>query len=161
MLIRNNYDKLFYQSNLYKYNKKFFNIISGNIRTEKKFNGYVPLFGALSEIPNEPSKEVFTVGTDLLEITKDFIKKAKKNNIKVILVLSPSYKELPSEFYNYANSLPSKYKINVINHFKDTTFLNHPNYFHDTDHLNDSGAQVFSKVVGNEINALIKIDKAE
>jgi hypothetical protein len=157
-LIRENYDKLLYQSNLYKYNKKFFNIISGNIRNEKKYNGYTPLDGFLLEIP-ESREEEFIVGDDLLKVTKDFIEKAKKNNIKVILVLSPSYKELPSEFYKYANSLHSRFKINVINHFKDTTFLNHPKYFHDADHLNNSGADLYSKQVAKEINAIIEIDK--
>jgi hypothetical protein len=159
LLIRKNYDKIFYQSNLYKYNKKVFNIISGNLRNGKKHNGYTPLDGFLLEIPHESSEEEFIVGDDLLKVTKDFIEKAKKNNIKIILILSPSFKELPLDFYKYANSLPLKFKINVINHFKDTTFLNHPKYFHDADHLNNSGAKLYSKQVAKEIKSIIDIDK--
>ena len=156
LLVRNNYDYLLYQSNLFKYNKKFFPIITGAIRSEKKYDGYAPVSGVLNSIPKDSISEVYTISNDLVNVTKEFILKAKKKNVKLIIVLSPSYKKTPKEFDNYVYSLQKKYKVNVINHFKDTTFLNHPKYFRDIDHLNDEGAKVFSKIVAKEINKSIK-----
>jgi hypothetical protein len=70
--------------------------------------------------------------------------------------LSPSYKKLPKEFDAYVHSLQTTYNIPVLNHFKDTTFLNHPSYFRDIDHLNDEGATYFSKIIAKEINTIIQ-----
>ena len=75
LLIRNKYDYLFYQFNLYKYNKKFFNIIAGNLRDEKKYNGYSPLQGSLDKKPSNALTENFVFDKDLLEVTKRFILK--------------------------------------------------------------------------------------
>jgi hypothetical protein len=156
LLVRNNYDYFLYQSNLYKYNKKFFNIITGVLRDEKKFNGYSPLKGTLDSKPVEHEEENSEFNKDLLDITEAFILKAKKNKVKLIISLSPSYKKMPKEFDNYINLLSTKYDIKVLNHFKDTAYLNHPKYFKDFDHLNDEGARLFSKEIGKEISVILK-----
>jgi len=156
LLVRDFYDYFLYQSNLYKYNKKFFPILTGAIRNEKKFDGYVPISGKMNSIPKDSIIKDFSIDKDLVKVTRDFILKAKKNNIRLIVVLSPSYKKLPLEFEAYVNSLESKYNINIINHFKDTTFLNHPNYFRDIDHLNDEGAKLYSKIISKEINTILE-----
>lgn len=156
LLVRNYYDKFFYQSNLFKFNKKFFPIITGAIKNEKKYDGYVPVSGVLNSVPKDSISEVYTVNKDLVDVTKEFILKAKKNNIKLIIVLSPSFKKLPKQFDKYISSLQTKYNIKVINHFKDTTFLNHPKYFRDIDHFNDKGAKLYSKIISKEINNIIK-----
>jgi hypothetical protein len=156
LLVRNNYDYFLYQSNLFKYNKKFFPILTGALRNEKKYDGYVPVSGVLSSAPKDSISEDYTISSDLVKVTKDFILKAKKNNIELIIVLSPSYKKLPKEFDAYVHSLQTTYNIPVLNHFKDTTFLNHPSYFRDIDHLNDEGATYFSKIIAKEINTIIQ-----
>jgi len=156
LLVRNNFDYFLYNSNLYKYNQKFFPILSGAIRNEENYDGYVPVTGVLSSVPKDSIPKVYTISYDLINVTEAFILKAKKKKIKLIIVLSPSYRKLPKEFETYVSSLQTKYNIDVINHYKDTSFLNNPEYFRDFDHLNDEGAKRFSEIISKEISYIIK-----
>ena len=153
------YDPLLAQSNLYKYNKKFFNVLSGIIEKGKNnSNGYRPLTGEWDMVSRFDGTEEFIVGDLLAHNVEEFIKKAKSNNIKVIIVLSPSHREIPIEFFKYVDKIALTYKVDIINHFKDPFFLNRHDLFHDEEHLNAFGAEVYSKQVAKEIDAIIKID---
>lgn len=154
------YDPLFAQSNLYKYNKKFFNIVSGTIEKEKNnHSGYRPLFGNWDKVSRLDVTEELIVDNRLAQSIGEFIHKARNNGIKVIIVLSPSFREMPIEFANYIESIPSIYNVDVFNHYNDSTYLRRYDLFHDEEHLNNLGAEVFSKQIAKEINAVIEIDK--
>ena len=152
----NFYDAIFCQSNLYKYNKKFFNVISGSFpKAKDNFNGYRPLIGEWDKTPKKLPPEKLVVGDKLLQTIGEFINRAKQNDIKIIIALSPSYKQLPQEFYDYTNKLSNTYQVEVLNHYKDSTFLNNSAYFYDEEHLNNKGAELYSKKISKEINAIL------
>jgi hypothetical protein len=154
------YDPLFAQSSLYKYNKKFFNIVSGTIEKGKNnHSGYRPLIGNWDKVSRLDDTEELIVDNRLAQSIRAFIQKAKNNGIKVIIVLSPSFREMPIEFASYVESIPSIYKVDVLNHYNDSTFLGNYDLFHDEEHLNNLGAEVYSKQIAKEINAIIEIDK--
>jgi hypothetical protein len=159
LITPNYYDVLFCQSNLYKYNKKFFNVISGSLEKEKNnMSGYRPLKGKWDGVANKLESDDFKKSIELIQTTNAFIKKAHEYGVVVVITLSPSFKEVPSEFFEYINTLPSTYNIKVLNHFRNPLILNHQEYFKDEEHLNEKGAEEFSKILGNELKNILKMN---
>ena len=152
LLVQNWYDPIFFQSNLFKYNKKFFSILTGNvIKGRDNFNGYRPLFG-------EWSKEIYrlndvTLIPDSAKIDqlKKFIDTAKNTNIKVILTVSPYYIDMPSGLLNPLEEISKQNSVPLLNHINDKRFMSDRNLFNDELHLNDKGARIYSAIIADEI----------
>ena len=67
---------------------------------------------------------------------------------KVYVLETPKYQTTFNEQENKRiKKLINKYSANYISFRNDTTFINHPELFKDNTHLNDSGAQIFTSMV--------------
>ncbi len=156
-LVRNWYDKILFQSNLFKYNKKVFNIVTGNIiKGRDNFNGYRPLLGELQENSHKEAIENFVIDSNLLITLEHFIQIIQRKNIKLIFVVSPSLKKMPQSTFIPMNKISQKYNIPVLNHLKDQRFIKDIKLFKDEEHLNDNGAKLFSKIISSEMKLLSK-----
>lgn len=149
---RNWYDGIFYRSNLLKYNKKFFNILTANVvKNKDNFKGYIPLKGEWNGEDKVLKNDTFTIGPELIKTINLFITKAQSKNIKVILVISPTFKKIKPEFFTIANEIAAQNKVKLVDYSSAEEFVSQKTLFHDSEHLNDKGALLFSKEVAKQI----------
>ncbi|WP_017259310.1 hypothetical protein [Pedobacter arcticus] len=128
--------------------------------------GYFPLVGEVSEkMFNKYQTEKKTYdekrATQDIEIDQQavayyhqFLKKTKDLNIKTYVVISPTVlKEPNTEEKSLLESIAKKYSnVKFLDFATDSTYNNHYQLFADEFHLNDKGAEKFSK----ELAELIK-----
>lgn len=149
---RNWYDGILYRSNLLKYNKKFFNILTANVvKNKDNFKGYIPLKGEWNGEDKVLKNDTFTIGPELIKTINLFITKAQSKNIKVILVISPTFKKIKPEFFTIANEIAAQNKVKLVDYSNAEEFVSQKTLFHDSEHLNDKGALLFSKEVAKQI----------
>lgn len=149
-ITRNYYDRIFYQSNLIKYNKKILNILTSNISsTDNTIQGFEPLVGN-KKVNKDAIDNNFKYDVELVNTIEKFIKKTKEHNIDLILVISPTQKNIPNEFINIVDSIGKNNNIRVINFIDKDVFKNEL-YFYDLEHLNREGALKFSEMLSKEL----------
>jgi hypothetical protein len=156
LLSRNWYDPILFQSNLYKYNSSFFHILTGHLRSIRpNYNGYRP---AYENWPREMSmlkQTSFKTDPNKLLCIEKFIQTAQKNNIQIVLTVSPYYLKMPDDLFEPLAKVASKYKVILYNHASDQRLLISNNFFKDETHLNDNGARLYSLIVAKEIFLLL------
>ena len=151
-ICRHWYDNIFYRSNLLKYNKKIFNIITANVmKNSDNFKGYRPLKGEWNGKDKVLKNDTFIIGPDLIKTIELFITKAKSKNIEVVLVISPTFKKIKPDFFDIINNIAVKNKIQLLNYYSDKEFRNNKQLFSDSEHLNVKGAEVFSEKIASQI----------
>ncbi len=151
------YDAIRYQSGLFRYNKKFFNILTANIIDKSDIHkGYRPLTGVWDGKEKVLKDDNFKVSAKHINTINMFIEKAFSNKIKLIVCVSPTLKKIPSEFFNFVNQLKSNKRLLVLDVSNDTQFTNEKAFFYDTEHLNDTGATAFSNYISTRIKEFVK-----
>jgi hypothetical protein len=149
-------------SGLYRYNSLLLNTVFGSIKQENDGieKGYKPL----DKIWNKPMAEGRTnkkekVDSIKIEYFKNFITEAKKQGTAVYVVVSPVFETQivkPSSL-QIAEDLCKQEEVPFINVRQESAFISHPEYFADIEHLNESGAGIYSKFICNRINELRKV----
>ena len=146
-------------SKIYPYNSMIFTIISGNVDLimdrHKDIAGFLPLQKTWeSPIKVNTSQGKFEFDTIKIKIYESFIKNCIKSHIKIYIVSSPDYYILTGiGKSNYiAKKIAQKYKVKFLDYSHDTVFMKNVKYFADISHLNESGAEIFSKIIANEIS---------
>ena len=145
-------------SNLYRYNSKLLQLIGDNLHTTSTFEkGYSPIHRTMNYEPTLSENEEKEV--DSLKITYicKFVELAKKNDIKLIFTTSPTYYgKLKLKEDSPMNILSKKLDLNFMNHYYDSLICSSKEYWSDGTHMNDDGAQLFSKTIVGEIGKLIE-----
>jgi hypothetical protein len=146
-------------SSLYCYNSLALQIIFNNISNQRdanETNGYVPLGNKenilvspsdLYPIENNPEKKLITVLKDLINITK-------LNKCKLIVVVSPIYYSLANSTKDLelAKNICSQENITYFDYSQSAAFINNgPALFSDKQHLNNTGAALFSQTLCSDI----------
>jgi len=149
-------------SSLYCYNSLALQILFNNIsnqRDENETNGYVPLENKENilatpsdfyPIENNPEKK-------LIAVFKDLINTTKLNKCKFIVVVSPIYYSLANSTKDLelAKSICSQENISYFDYSQSVTFINNgPVLFSDKQHLNNTGAILFSQALCSDIKNL-------
>lgn len=163
--LRSPFEKVKLLSMIYPYNSILLTIAVGNLDFNKKRKsdnkGYIAINKTMK------NRKIDAEGNDINEDAHvdevktaaliDIHKTCSQNKIKLFLVQSPVY-ALTGK--NYCNPVISNFCAeNNINYFdlsNQTDFINHPDYFADRIHLNNTGARLFSSLVINKI----KVDDA-
>ncbi len=146
-------------SSLYCYNSLALQIIFNNISNQRdanETNGYVPLGNKenilvspsdLYPIENNPEKKLITVLKDLINITK-------LNKCKLIVVVSPIYYSLANSTKDLelAKNICTQENITYFDYSQSAAFINNgPALFSDKQHLNNTGAALFSQTLCSDI----------
>lgn len=151
-ICRNWYDHFLYRSNLIKFNKKVFNIFSANIiKTTDNRKGFIPLKSVWNGKDKVLKNETFNIEPKLIKTINQFITKAQSNNVEVVLVVSPTFKKIKPEFFDIVNKIALQNKVKFLNFYEAKKFKSQKNLFHDSEHLNDEGASLFTKEVISQI----------
>ena len=86
---------------------------------------------------------------DTLVPFKDRMKAITQPNI---LVISPTFKKIKPEFFTIVNEIAAQNKVKLVDYSNAEEFVSQKTLFHDSEHLNDKGAFLFSKEVAKQIN---------
>jgi hypothetical protein len=140
-------------STLYRFNSTPISIVQHHLGIgQKDIQGYEPLYGSkikesqIKSINNNKYKEdSSTIGE-----FESFIQIAKKNNINLFVMISPSAVKQKNDCVKTASRILEKYNLKLLDH---SELINKENikYFHDGTHLNNSGAEYYTQVVANDI----------
>ncbi|WML35467.1 chemotaxis protein [Clostridium sp. OS1-26] len=92
-----------------------------------------------------------------IQIFKDYLRFLKDNNIKPIVVVFPASKyyteyfskRIEDEFYCIINQVKKEYNFQYIDYFRSELFDDDD--FSDVSHLNNQGAEKFTKMLNEEI----------
>jgi lysophospholipase L1-like esterase len=105
---------------------------------------------------NDCNKDYPATVEENIQIFKEYLKLLKEYNIKPIVVVFPASecytkyfsKRIQDEFYEIINKTKKEYFFQYIDYFKSKLFDD--NDFRDVSHLNEKGAEKFTKIL-NEI----------
>ncbi len=143
-------------SNLYIYNSTGYDFIKNYLQKSiKNNNGYIPLQDQVN--PNDFIP--FFLQSEKIDKTKiDYLNKiislCKKNNIKLIGVVSPTFIKFDrnNRIINKLDSIFKNHNIDFYNYSDFPKLYKKPIYFRDQLHMNRLGAEEFSKDISNKIN---------
>lgn len=157
--LKSKFEKIKLFSSIYPFNSSILTIIIGNCELNKKRHkdilGYVPLYKKRASSLRELKANEENKGLDLIKINlfERFISDAILSGVRVYVVVSPrpvKFRSFPLEL-KIAGLITSKYGIQLWDYSQDQFFLNHTEMFNDTVHLNNIGAETFSKIIAMRI----------
>ncbi len=152
----NKTEKYKMQSQLYRYNTNFGQLIIENIRPiqSEGIQGFRPLNGEMdtltiinaekniiNDIPIYDSLKLAYL-RKMIEATKD---------TKIIFVMSPWWNKYDTTILRPIKLICADYNIPFIDFSNDLKFLHHNEFFKDASHLNSKGADEFTKFFVQEL----------
>lgn len=143
---------------MYCYNYKFIEIMSDCARHPENNNGYIPFYTHIRQdlIDKERSSEKVVLGKIdevKLKCLVNLIDEAKSMGVKVVLVSSPYWKGYNDYNLEVIRQLAEDKGV-VFLDYADSEIRNNPDWFADSMHLNDDGAQVFTADVTEKIKQI-------
>lgn len=146
------------QSKMYRINSKLLGIISENLsRGGSISNGFLPDNSTMTKEPVLPApKQQLEYDDFKMKCFNNFVALCKEKNIKLVFAVSPLYKIDNSNEYDYCRGVANKNGIPFISHYNDTTLNRNMNYFADYEHMNLTGANIYTKSVIPELRELFK-----
>ncbi len=113
-------------------------------------------------IRDHPNGYRVKVDVPLVEIFENYLQKCKANNIAVVMVYAPEYKDAhryitnrDSIMYLYRN-FSTTYGVPFLD-YSDSIISSNKNYFYNSQHLNKRGAEKFSRMLARDVEALTVI----
>lgn len=142
------------KSSLYQYNSKFINLLSDYfIKRDGVLNhGYKPLYSTMPENDLMENAEEVEIDSLKLSYLKSFIKVCRENNIEILFFISPTYnKYITSDYYTVFKNVCYEQSVPLFDFSEDKDFINNKEYYKDFTHLNNYGADIYSKKVSDII----------
>lgn len=149
-------------SNLYRYNSLIFNIIPDFCHPMKTSGnkGFVPLsVGKSVKIDMNVKKLEYGSKEDSLKLyyLKKMIKDTSKET-KLIFVISPTWYGVEKNSLVSIKMICQQMNIPLLDFSNSSKFVHNDRYFKDGNHLNEIGANEFSKDLVASIKSLIKTE---
>lgn len=145
------------RSAMYRNNSKFIQVLGDYVHPTKRheINGFRPLAGELDPMKLRKENEL-TWQTDVDSLKMDYITKLinKSRNIQLIFVYSPMWYHHDSSVVDPVRKICSQYHIPFLDFSNSPKYVHHDELFKDGTHLNERGAEVFSKDVAHTLKAL-------
>jgi hypothetical protein len=147
------------KSNLYRYNSILPTLINNVYKKgEHKSYGYrnLPYGGKMPELkPMEILEE--PIDTNSVNRVLYVVNVCKTNYIPLILAISPYYGYLPEETttIQMLKKICKQYNLPFLNYSQSSYFLQHPEYFRDVNHLNHKGAEVYTKLIIENVKKVL------
>jgi hypothetical protein len=153
--LKSPFEKIKLQSGVYPFNSLVFKIAVGNTEMNKarkaSLNGYVALTATHKKDIQEYNIEE-KIDSQLVKSFTSFITSAKAAGSKVYVVVSPIYYQYKrSQTIELARSICQNNGVAFWDYSRDTTLQQHRDWFADRVHLNDEGAQYFTKIIAEKI----------
>lgn len=150
-LLPKEYIKL--KSNMYRYNSKFFRLLSCYIGYgSKRESGYLPMDGTI-DYDAELWYDTIPPLTDPIKMRyfARLIDTCKANDVQLVFSLSPSYMAPNSNAFFAIKKLCEEKNVPIYDYYSDSILSINKRYFRDKDHMNSVGASIFTKELVNRI----------
>jgi hypothetical protein len=121
--------------------------------------GFRPLYGELKDAATSVNKSKVVKDYDQfkLHLLEKYIQKCKLLHINLIFVASPTYmKCVDDEAFAVLTRLSSRYNVSFINNYQNKMFVGNKSLFYDKVHMNNVGAEKYSKFVCHQLDSLIR-----
>lgn len=142
-------------SSMYQYNSTLLQLISDNITPKaENNNGYKALIGSMDYEPKHNDVKTIEYDSLKLDFIEQFILKCI-GKTQLIFTISPNYFPSNDERYEPVRELCSKYNIPLLEHNNDTLFIKQKKYFKDPVHLNNEGAEIYTRIIIQQIHNLL------
>lgn len=151
-------EKIKLYSLCYRYNSKLVQSIKCNFIPSPEDNGYEQVLGSL---PNTVEYKINPYDKTPLDTLKmDYlirlISLSKKNNVKLIMVMSPNFGENPSIAFDTLEKVARVNHVDYYNCYNEPSLMNR-SYFRDMMHLNDEGAHVWSAYIAHLLKSELNL----
>lgn len=146
------------QSGLFRYNSKLAQLIGSYTIPYKIEKGYNPLRGKWKGGLAELERTNYQHDSTKVTYIQKFIDLTRSRGVKLVVTISPVFRMQTSEQDVYAE-LTKMLESNGIPHLvlnQSPEFLEHPEWFADPAHLNDTGARVFTQKVIGLVNSVLR-----
>lgn len=146
-------------SQAYRFNGKGLQIISDAIHPiQRDISGYKPLYGTLSYEPKADSADVEQKKIDPFKerYLVRFIQDCKRNKTKLVFMVSPIYGQTRHlAYYEALSKLCHENDVPFFYNQSDSRFVSNRNFFRDKVHLNNIGAEAYTKLVVSEVKPIL------
>ena len=143
-------------STVYRFSGSLPSLLTGKLGTmDRNLKGWKPMSGILDTIGVKAEEYPFPVDPERVALLERFISDCKQHGIQLILIESPMYVCSQQDVFKFPRELAAKHQIQFIDHYRDTAFVGHSEYFYDFGHLNREGAEKYSAKIGKELKTII------
>lgn len=146
-------------SQAYRFNGKGLQIISDAIHPiQRDISGYKPLYGTLGYEPKADSADVEQKKIDPFKerYLVRFIQDCKRNKTKLVFMVSPTYGQTRHfAYYEALSKLCHENDVPFFYNQNDSRFVNNRNFFRDKVHLNNIGAEAYTRLVVSEVKPIL------
>ena len=152
-------ERLKLMSKMYCFNYKFLEILSDCVRPSDANGGYKPNFKHIrQEVINadltRKRYEYNEADEVKMQCMASLIEEAKEMGVKVVMVSSPYWRGYPEIDLHLVKNLADKMNIPFID-YANSEIRNNPDWWADSMHLNDDGAQVFTSDLSKKLKGLL------
>ena len=151
-----NLEKFRLMSSLYRNNSCLLKFLKDIIRPGKIMKGYEPLYGKYN--PDKEKEVTMQHGNKLIidslkyHYVEKLILDTKHDDVKLVFIVSPKYENNEDMvLYEPVMALCKKYNVPLINNIDCDSFVGNKELFQDKGHLNDEGANEYSRIVVGQI----------
>ena len=148
--------------NSYRYNSTIcdllINVLNRN-RGRYRDDGYYPLEGTKisDRMPHSSSPTAALFDVDSLKVMYlERVAAERRDDCLLIYTISPSYQYVNPHEYDVVREICKKESIPLLEYLNDSGFVKKKELFYDETHLNDSGAQKFTRIVASDVKKLLK-----
>lgn len=145
-------EKIKLHSGLYRYNTTFLNLIRFYLKGGKEGgDGFAPLQGVMGDYMPRTNQHIPEIDTVKIRYLHQFIKDCKDNGTELVFVISPRYGAISSDDYQPGIEACREDGFEVWDYYCDPRFVSKRKYFKDSYHLNNVGADDFTKVIAQRL----------
>lgn len=139
-------------STVYRFTGTLPNLVAGKLGgMDRSLKGWKPLDGVIDTTGVIAEEFLFPIDQERVTLLERFINDCKEHNIRLTLVVSPMFTCAQHDVLEYPRQLAAKHNIRFIDHYRDSVFVGHPEFFYDYGHLNRQGAELFSSILCKEL----------
>jgi hypothetical protein len=133
-------------SGMYRYNSKFLRVVGDYLRPSQNYrSGSSLLTGVLDYEPATDTTALFVYDSLKLSYLKRLAAETRRDGTQLVFVISPCYHCPDMKVYTPLMTICRQYSIPLFDFSHDKTFCHQRTYFHDGNHLNSVGAEIFTK----------------
>lgn len=146
------------QSNLYKYNGSFIQMLTDNVHPAHTLDktGYEPSFKVMDYDPDVKQQTKAEWDTKKKSYFEKLVGDCREKNIILVFAYSPMYGMQSSVVYDEFTSFCTENNVPLLDYYANLDFVNNKEYFSDSNHLNDTGAREYTKAVAREVKEIMK-----
>lgn len=139
-------------SMVYRFTGSLPSLLTGQFGSmDRSLKGWKPMDGVLDTTGVVAEEYPFAIDKKRVALLERFILDCRQRHIRLILAESPMYVCSKEDVFSFPRELATKHHLRFIDHYRDSAFVGHAEYFYDFGHLNRQGAEKYSSLFSKEL----------